>query len=244
MFSFAIINEVSFCASNFSKHLLRTCVKKEGQEILVTCSLAIPVGYSLATVSHSLASVGHSLTTVGYSLTTVGHSMAIVGHSLGTAGYSLATVGHSLTTVGYSLTTVGHRMAIVGHSLGTVGYSLARPQSGYSRPLTVQACCILLSYMYEFWFDVVLHWFMCSSDLWFIICYLYRCIVYFFLSVQEQTKNFALKNDLKTGGIASKSLSEVKWFYTSSRDRLWYCAVTLYYMVSFQSHQIVTPQSL
>ena len=71
MFSFAIINEVSFCASNFSKHLLWTCVKKERQEILVTFSLAIPEGYSLATVSHSLASVGHSLTTVGYSLATV-----------------------------------------------------------------------------------------------------------------------------------------------------------------------------
>lgn len=173
-----------------------------------------------------------------------GFSRPQSNHSRLQSSYSLATVGHSLTPVGYSLTTVGHRMAIVGHSLGTVGYSLARPQSGYSRPLTVQACCILLSYMYEFWFDVVLHWFMCSSDLWFIICYLYRRIVYFFLSVQEQTKNFALKNDLKTGGIASKSLSEVKWFYTSSRDRLWYCAVTLYYMVSFQSHQIVTPQSL
>ena len=173
-----------------------------------------------------------------------GFSRPQSNHSRLQSSYCLATVGHSLTPVGYSLTTVGHRMAIVGHSLGTVGYSLARPQSGYSRPLTVQACCILLSYMYEFWFDVVLHWFMCSSDLWFIICYLCRRIVYFFLSVQEQTKNFALKNDLKTGGIASKSLSEVKWFYTSSRYRLWYCAVTLYYMVSFQSHQIVTPQSL
>ena len=71
MFSCAIINAVSFCASNFSKHLLLTCVKKEGQEILVTCSVAIPEGYSLATVSHSLASVGHSLTTEGYSLSTV-----------------------------------------------------------------------------------------------------------------------------------------------------------------------------
>ena len=71
--------------------------------------------------------------------------------------------------------------------------------------------------MNESWFDVVLHSLMYSSDLWFIICYLYRCIVYSLLSVQEQTKNFALKNDLKTGGIASKSLSEVKWFYTSRR---------------------------
>ena len=28
--------------------------------------------------------------------------------------------------------------------------------------------------------------------------------------MQEQTKNFVLKNELKTGGIASKSLSEVR----------------------------------
>ena len=36
--------------------------------------------------------------------------------------------------------------------------------------------------------------------------YWYVCILW---STQEQTKNFALKNDLKSGGIASKSLSEV-----------------------------------
>ena len=115
MFSFAIINAVSFCASNFSKHLSLTCVKKEGQEIHVTCSLAIPVGYSLATVSHSLA-----------------------------------TVSHSLTKVGHSLATISHSLATVSHSLGTVDCSLGRPQSGFSRPLTVQACCILLSFMYGF----------------------------------------------------------------------------------------------
>ena len=126
-------------------------------------------------------------------------------------------MSHSLTKVGHSLATISYSLATVSHSLGPVDYSLTRPKSGYSRPLTVQACFILLSCMNESWFDVVLHWLMYSSDLWFIICYLYRCIVYSLLSVQEQTKNFALKNDLKTGGIASKSLSEVKWFYTSRR---------------------------
>ena len=121
MFSFAIIKEVSFCASNFSKHLLWTCVKKEGQEILVTCSLAIPVGYSLATVSHSLRpQSNHCRLQSNYSRPQYGYSRPQSGYRRLQSGYSRPQSDHSRLQSDYSRPQNGY--TVVGHSLGTAGW--------------------------------------------------------------------------------------------------------------------------